>query len=981
MPFNRSTIPAPPPEPRDLHAMSADRLVQRYRRLLGLIATPVFALLLGLSVWQAMQMRREVAAELERNAATHHAALQSLALSAEQHVADLRKQAARDLLSQPRKPDAGLRSALSTHVAGPRNDGYTLDNLSALVQPTTAQLLWPQPHVPPDDESLWWLQSMSWMVEIAHGRNPDLLWSYYFGWPQPMLMLYPWVHSDELLEPAAGSEMEKTMAGWYAQEVVTAGLPANNPARQAYWTAPHHDTVSREMTISHAGPVFWGDEFRGIVGADLKLSTIANRLRAQRLPQGQWWVVTDKGEVLAESEAPDAPTPTAVTSLTALRPQTVAPMQERLPAGIDRAAITRALEREGRAGSTAGYQLVAMRVDAAPWTLLLALSERELLGLLLPGLLPFGVLAVALLAMFLYGQRVLRRRLVEPALGVMGYLHAKSLDDAAPEPQLGERWEPWVGMVTQTFRAEREARARERHSEAFKSAIVDNAMASIVSTDAAGRIVEFNPAAEKLFGHARAAVLGRPVGEVIIPERFRLGHDGGMERLRQGGAPRLLGRRVEMEAMRADGTEFPVDMVLWRTEIDGVAHYTASLNDLSERRDAAAQIERQREALRQSEKLTAMGSLLAGVAHELNNPLAIVMGRAHLLEEKCDDAPEFRADARRIREAAERCGRIVRTFLNMARSAPPQRSEVVLNDLVQAAADMLSYTYRTHGIELALALEAGLPKVNADGDQLGQIVLNLLVNAQQALAASPAPRVVTLTTGLTTGPAAASSTDAAQAPPELHVWLRVADNGNGVPADVREKIFDPFFTTKPVGVGTGLGLAVSRSLAREHGGDLALEAPAQGTGACFVLSLPLSGQAARTGEDTAAADPDADAPAQARVLIVDDEADIADLMREMLEGAGYEVATAESGAVALELLEAARFDAIVSDLRMPDMDGSALWREIAARHPPLAQRMVFVTGDTLSPGARQFLADARCASLDKPFQKADLLAAVAALLG
>jgi PAS domain S-box-containing protein len=506
-------------------------------------------------------------------------------------------------------------------------------------------------------------------------------------------------------------------------------------------------------------------------------------------------------------------------------------------------------------------------------------------------------------------------------------------------------------------------------TEALKSSIVDHALAALVTADAEGRIVEFNPAAENMFGHLRTSVIGKTVTNVIVPPRFRTAHEAGMQRMRAGGPQRVIGRRVEMQALRADGTEFPVEMVLWRTEVRGTSYYTASLTDLSERRDAAQQIERQREALRQSEKLTAMGSLLAGVAHELNNPLAIVLGRANLLEEKCEQLPELKADAQRIREAAERCGRIVRTFLNMARSKPAQRAAVSLNDLARAAADMLGYTYRSHDIELEMALDPQLPLAMADADQIGQVVLNLMVNAQQALSARNPPRKVWLSTGVETR----------REDREPRVWLRVVDNGAGAPEGMREKIFEPFFTTKPEGIGTGLGLAVSRSLAREHGGDLLLEAPREGFGASFRLSLPLSGeaQAPLTGPAPLA---EAEPASEARILVVDDEEEIAALVRAMLESAGHEVSTAESGAVALELLAMARFDAIVSDLRMPDMDGAQLWREVVAHHPQLARRMLFVTGDTLSPGARQFLADARCPSLDKPFSKPDLLAKVADLL-
>jgi PAS domain S-box-containing protein len=510
---------------------------------------------------------------------------------------------------------------------------------------------------------------------------------------------------------------------------------------------------------------------------------------------------------------------------------------------------------------------------------------------------------------------------------------------------------------------------RLQATEALKSSIVDNALAAIVSTNASGTVVEFNPAAERMFGIRRADAVGRSVAELIIPPRHRPGHEAGMARLREGGQARILGKRIEMQALRADGSEFPIEMVLWRTEALGATHYTASMFDLTERLRAAAEIERQRDALRQSEKLTAMGSLLAGVAHELNNPLAIVMGRASLLEAKCSDA-EVLADATRIREAAERCGRIVRTFLAMARKKPAVHQPVQLNDLARGALDLLSYNLRTGGIQVEHQFGADVPAVLADADQIGQIVLNLLVNAQQALGQTDPPRRVQVATGVT----------AAGDPQGARVWLRVADNGLGVAPENRATIFDAYFTTKAEGVGTGLGLAVSRSVASEHGGELLLEDSSPfGRGASFRLELPLRPEVQPPNARVAAIAAPTEPGAQ-RILVVDDEAEVSGLMRDVLEQSGFDVAEAESGAVALELLGTARFDAIVSDLRMPEMDGIALWNAVRKQYPALAGRMVFVTGDTLSAAGADFMRRTGCVCVEKPFAPAELRRQVQAAL-
>lgn len=608
-----------------------------------------------------------------------------------------------------------------------------------------------------------------------------------------------------------------------------------------------------------------------------------------------------------------------------------------------------------------GPAFVSVRASSvAPWLALYAADRSEVRSRVLGAMWSYIGGAVALLLLFGVTAAFIWRHFGEPSLRLVDYLHHLAVDAKAAEPRVPREWLPWLRLTRDTFAAWRAAAAREQKTEALKSAIVDHALAAVVTTDDQGRIVEFNPAAERMFARTRAEMIGRPASGTITSDSLREAYVEDLRRLRRGEPPLLIGQRVETAALRPDGTQVPVDMVLWRSQVGRETFVTASLFDVSERRAAHEQIERQREALRQAEKLAAMGGLLAGVAHELNNPLAIVMGRASLLEDKCRDRA-MRADAEAIRAAAERCGRIVRTFLALARSRPSVHAALQLNDLVRAAVDLLQYNLRTAGVALELELPVDLPQVRGDADRLGQLLLNLLVNAQQALLHVDAPRRLRVATGHGAG----------------RVWLRVADNGIGVPAANRERIFEAFVTTKAEGVGTGLGLAVSRAVALEHGGELRLEDDAPfGRGASFRLELPLRDTAGTPAAAPAPLPAPVAAAQPARVLVVDDEPELVAMMRDALESAGCEVATAESGALALALLDAGHFDAIVSDLRMPDMDGRELWRAVRARDAELARRFVFVTGDTLSPLASAFRRESGAEGLDKPFAAADLVRCV-----
>jgi two-component system NtrC family sensor kinase len=362
-------------------------------------------------------------------------------------------------------------------------------------------------------------------------------------------------------------------------------------------------------------------------------------------------------------------------------------------------------------------------------------------------------------------------------------------------------------------------------SQALAAAITSASLDCVVVVDESGLVVSFNPAAEKTFGYAEAEAVGRPIADLIVPPARREAHAASLRRYRLTGEARWLGRRVDMEAMRSDGTTFPAELAIAEVKLPDRRLLATYLRDLTAQKEAEAQIRRQRDALHESEKLAAFGSLLAGVAHEMNNPLSIVIGHAVLLEEEAEEAGSaLLADrAERIRLAAERCGRTVSTFLLMASQRGIQRERVKPGSLLRSVLDLIDDAASAGDIEIGYEVSANLPAVLGDPDQLHHVLANLIMNAIQALQDTPAPRQIRVT-AVTAG---------------ALLEIAVSDNGPGVPEDIRGRIFDPFFTTKKPGAGTGIGLAVSRGIAEAHGGGLVLASSAP-HGARFVLRLPLA---------------------------------------------------------------------------------------------------------------------------------------------
>ena len=496
-----------------------------------------------------------------------------------------------------------------------------------------------------------------------------------------------------------------------------------------------------------------------------------------------------------------------------------------------------------------------------------------------------------------------------------------------------------------------------RVSEASYRAIFDAAEDAIFVHDIdTGAIVDVNPKACATFGYTREEFRTLDIGTLGTGERPYTQQDamGLIARARAG--EQLC---LEWHGRSKDGTVRWHDVFIRRVTIGGQERILALARDITEKKRSAEELARQRESLYQREKLAALGSLLAGVSHELNNPLSVVVARAVLLEEQGDSATQ--AAAIRIRTAAERCARIVRTFLAMARQQPPERGPVAINDIVAQALDITGYAVRTSSIELTLDLSEDIPLILADADQLHQVMLNLIINAQQSLQDEPAPRRIRVS----------SEFDATQGV----LRVTVADNGPGIPADLRARVFEPYFTTKPTGVGTGVGLAVSLGIIEAHGGSLAVDCPAEG-GAIFTITLPVGAVEPGSGEVIT---PRKATTGERTILVVDDEPDIREALTEILAGAQHRVVTASSGREALERIAADHYDAILTDIRMPDLDGRVLYQEIERRWPRQAARVVFITGDTLASALREFVCESGRPVIEKPFLPGEVRRIVAEL--
>ena len=450
-------------------------------------------------------------------------------------------------------------------------------------------------------------------------------------------------------------------------------------------------------------------------------------------------------------------------------------------------------------------------------------------------------------------------------------------------------------------------------------------------------IIYVNPAFERMTGYAAAEALGRNC-------RFLQGagtDPSAVAEIRQA-LKEERDLRTELLNYRKDGSSFWNELTIspLRDAKGRVTHYVGIINDRTERK-------RVEQHLHQVEKLAALGTLLSGVAHELNNPLFIISGYAQLAREKINQGryDDLKGDLETIREAAQRASTAVNRFLGIGSRAEARRELCRVDDLVKQALDLLSNDFVIHQVTVRTQFDPTLPSILADSQDLSQVFLNLFTNASQAMAEAHGRGTLSVSATLIQD----------QGGPWVEV--RVSDDGPGIAPEHLPRIFDPFYTTKPLGRRTGLGLTISQRIVTELGGILTCESVV-GQGTSLIVRLPIAQHSlAVVGEK----------PGAPMMLVVEPDLELQADIGSYLERQGYCVTRAGSGLVAVRSLERARYDVLLMDAMLPDITGEEFARRAVAMQPWLAGRTIVLAGKENVPDLQRFLKETGSTVVCKPF--------------
>ncbi len=478
-------------------------------------------------------------------------------------------------------------------------------------------------------------------------------------------------------------------------------------------------------------------------------------------------------------------------------------------------------------------------------------------------------------------------------------------------------------------------RAKEQWETAF-----DALSEGIAVVDDEGRMRRANRALALLLGAPVAEVVGQDLGAALLGDSPALGELLAAARRGQRPVPLVVRSERLRRVVRVTGARIPS-----AAAEHGVV---VLIEDVTDQQAMETQ-------LIQSEKLAAVGQLVSGVAHELNNPLTSIAGLSEVLLEQKELGTKDRGHLRVIHEQAERAGRIVRNLLTFARQGPAERARVDLNDVIQRTVLLMRYDLTLRDIAIEKSLGQEIPAVLGDRHALQQVMLNLLTNAAHAVSQNPPerPRVIRVATSF-----------------DDRVRVRVADSGPGIADDVVPHLFTPFFTTKEPGHGTGLGLSISYSIIESHGGHITVERPSEG-GAVFVIDLPAASAGAGAGELITSTPVPLPPPIKRSILLVDDDPGVRRMVKALFGREGHSVDVARNPQQAIDMARARGYDLILADIQA-SARGKLFVEALVEAQPALRDRTLVATGD-VRPATEETLARLGLRYVRKPFNLRDLL--------
>jgi PAS domain S-box-containing protein len=505
--------------------------------------------------------------------------------------------------------------------------------------------------------------------------------------------------------------------------------------------------------------------------------------------------------------------------------------------------------------------------------------------------------------------------------------------------------------VARDITERKQAEEALRQSEERYRTILEEVEDGYYEVDLAGNVTFVNDSACRHLGYSREEMIGMKYRAYTDPEDVKTVYET-FNRVYRTGEP------VEgfaWKAVRKDGTagfaEASVSPI--RNDKGDTVGFRCVGRDVTERK----QMEEERRQLEQkaqmASRLATVGEMASGIAHEINNPLTGVIGYAQLLMGK-DIPGDIKNEVKVIHDGAQRVAGVVKRLLTFARQQKPQRDYVSINELIETTLAFRTYELETNSIKVSTYFAPELRATIADGAQLQQVFLNLIVNAETEMKLAHGKGKLSIRTEA------------------IDDTMRISfkDNGPGIAKENMARLFDPFFTTREVGQGTGLGLSVCHGIIAEHNGQIYAESK-RGQGATFIVELPIVTRPQQLGLAEPELEESQEA-AKARILVVDDEPVIRDFLSHVLTDEGHEVETVDNAEDALEKVETERYSLILLDIKMPGMSGIELYNHFKKTAQSLARRVVFITGDVMGADTTAFLSRTKAPRIDKPFDAEQL---------